>query len=28
LQPPVVGYLMYEPEIRASWSFRKVEVVD
>jgi uncharacterized protein YfaS (alpha-2-macroglobulin family) len=26
LQPPVVGYLMYNPEIRASGMFREVEV--
>jgi uncharacterized protein YfaS (alpha-2-macroglobulin family) len=26
LQPPVVGYLMYNPEIRASGTFREVEV--
>jgi uncharacterized protein YfaS (alpha-2-macroglobulin family) len=26
VQPPIVGYLMYEPEVRSSGEFREVEV--
>jgi uncharacterized protein YfaS (alpha-2-macroglobulin family) len=26
LQPPVVGYLMYEPDVRANGGYREVEV--